>query len=130
MKKQILLVEDSPTQSKEYALILSKEGYEVEIAEDGIIALNMAATHPPDFIVLDVNLPGMDGFQVCRRLKRDPKLATIPVVMLTAEDTASDTLHGLESGADDYIPKDVFAIENLLSTLNALTTLPDKGGGI
>lgn len=127
--KCILLVEDSPTQSQQYAAHLRANNYETIIAEDGFLALNMAERHKPDLIVLDVNLPGLDGFQVCRRLKRDENLASIPVVMLTAADTAIDTLHGIEAGADDYIPKDVFAIENLLSTLQTLITQPATGGG-
>ena len=126
----ILLVEDSQTQAKEYKLRLEREGFNVTIAEDGITALSMAENIQPALIVLDVNLPGMNGFQVCKRLKRDDNLKAIPVVMLTTEDTVTDTITGLESGADDYIPKDVFAIENLLSTIRSLLELPDPRGGI
>ena len=125
---RILLVEDSPTQAKEYALFMQRAGYEVSIAEDGIIALNVVNDCKPHIIVLDVNLPGLNGFQVCRRLKRDNNTSHIPVVMLTSADNASDTLQGLEVGADDYIPKDNFAVENLLSTLQALQQATEGGG--
>jgi DNA-binding response OmpR family regulator len=117
---RVLLVEDSPTQAKEYSLYLQRAGYEVHIAEDGILALNLVDRVHPHVVILDVNLPGLNGFQVCRRLKRDNETAHIPIVMLTSADNANDTLQGLEAGADDYIPKDNFAIENLLSTLHTL----------
>jgi len=115
----ILLVEDSPTQAIEIAANLRRHGVEVVHAMDGVEALNMADQYNPVLIVLDVNLPRMDGFQVCRRLKRDPATQHIPVVMLTVADSSEATLQGLEAGADDYIPKDVFAHETLLSTLEA-----------
>lgn len=117
---RILLVEDSPTQAKEYAFHLSKAGYDVSIAQDGILALNMVISYQPHIIVLDINLPVLDGFQVCRRVKRDKDMKHIPIVMLTSADNMNANLKGLEAGADDYIPKDEFAIENLLSTLNGL----------
>lgn len=119
MTSSILLVEDSPTQAKEYGAYLRSAGYNVHIASDGFTALVMAR-HNTDAIVLDINLPGLDGFQVCRRLRRDPLTATTPIVMLTSVATAKDTLYGLESGANDYIPKDEFAIEQLLSSLETL----------
>ena len=115
----ILLVEDSPTQAIEIAANLRRHGVEVVHAMDGVEALNMVDQYNPVLIVLDVNLPRMDGFQVCRRLKRDPDTQHIPVVMLTAADSSEATLQGLEAGADDYIPKDVFAHETLISTLEA-----------
>lgn len=121
MKKSILLVEDSPTQAKEYASLLQREGYEVRVSADGFTALVMAR-HKTDAIVLDINLPGLDGFQVCRRLRRDPLTSTIPIIMLTSVATAKDTLAGLEAGANDYIPKDEFAVDQLLMSLNSLLT--------
>lgn len=119
-KGHILLVEDSPTQAKEYSLYLKRSGYSVTVAEDGIMALNMLDKLNVLAIVLDLNLPGMNGFQICKRLKRDQSTAHIPVVMLTSSDNATDTLTGIEAGADDYIPKDDFAVENLLATLSSL----------
>lgn len=85
----------------------------------GLTALRMVDELHPDLVVLDVNLPKMDGYQVCRRIKRDPNTAGIPVIMLTVADSSGATMTGLEAGADDYIPKDIFANENLISTLQA-----------
>jgi DNA-binding response OmpR family regulator len=119
MPALVLLVEDSPTQAMEIAANLQKYGFEVQIAQDGLTALRMVDELHPDLVVLDVNLPKMDGYQVCRRIKRDPNTAGIPVIMLTVADSSEATMTGLEAGADDYIPKDIFANENLISTLQA-----------
>lgn len=115
-----VIVEDSPTQAKQIAANLERYDVRTIIAYDGPDGLRAIDEHKPDLVVLDVNLPSMDGFQVCRRLKRDPQTRNIPVIMLTMEDDSEATLQGLEAGADDYIPKDMFAAENLLSTLTAL----------
>lgn len=116
----ILLVEDSPTQALEISAHLKRLGFTVLIAEDGVTGLRMVDEHHPNLVVLDVNLPRMDGFQVCRRLKRDPQTASIPVIMLTVSDSSESTLTGLEAGADDYIPKDMFASDNLIATMQSL----------
>ena len=125
MSKPLLavIVEDSPTQARQIKANLERFNVESIIAPDGPDGLRAVDEHQPDLVVLDVNLPTMDGFQVCRRLKRDPATANIPVIMLTMEDNSEATLEGLEAGADDYIPKDMFAAENLLSTLEALGLL-------
>lgn len=122
MSKPLLavIVEDSPTQARQIKANLERFNVDAIIAPDGPDGLRAVDEHQPDLVVLDVNLPTMDGFQVCRRLKRDPRTANIPVIMLTMEDNSEATLEGLEAGADDYIPKDMFAAENLFSTLEAL----------
>jgi DNA-binding response OmpR family regulator len=122
----VLIVEDSPTQAKKIAANLVKHGFRIVIAEDGVAGLQAVDEHQPQLIVLDVNLPRMDGYQVCYRLKRDPNTAHIPIIMLTVADSSEATLKGLEAGADDYIPKDVFAEENLVSTLRALNVVVDE----
>ncbi len=122
----VLLIEDSPTQAKEIAATLSKHSFTVLQAEDGLTGLTMVYNYRPDVIILDVNLPQMDGFQVCHRLKRDPGTASIPVIMLTVADSSHATLAGLEAGADDYIPKDIFAAENLIATLQSLIAPTDQ----
>jgi DNA-binding response OmpR family regulator len=116
MKRIVLVVEDSPTQAKQIVSLIG--GYNVKpiIAVDGLEALQLAASEAPVLIILDVNLPKMDGFQVCHRLKRDPMTCNIPIIMLTSADSSTATLHGLEVGADDYIPKDSYAMENLIAT--------------
>ncbi len=123
----VLIVEDSPTQARQVAANLAKHGIRTVVAGDGPEGLRAVDEQKPDLIVLDVNLPTMDGYQVCRRLKRDPNTASIPVIMLTEFDGSGATMRGLEAGADDYIPKDVFAVENLMATLEAFGIV--EGGG-
>ncbi len=116
----ILVVEDSPTQAEKMSALLSVLcGMRVIVAKDGIEALRSVEQNHPDLVILDVNLPRMDGFQVCKRLKRDPNTASIPIIMLTTSDSSEAARNGLEAGADDYIPKDVFATDNLLATMRA-----------
>lgn len=121
---QVLLIEDSPTQAREVAASMSYYNIDVLVAGDGPQGLRLAFELQPDLIVLDINLPTMSGYQVCRRLKREPRTQKIPVVMLTSADSPDAMLEGLEAGAADYIPKDAFAIENLSGTLQSLGLLP------
>jgi DNA-binding response OmpR family regulator len=116
----ILIVEDSPTQALRLKLVLEKAGLEVEIAQSGQDGLAQAMANLPRAVVLDVNLPDIDGFQVCQQLKSQAQTVDIPVIMLTVKDRATDTLSGLEAGADAYIPKDDFAETNLLQALRDL----------
>ncbi len=116
----LVLIEDSPTQAQQIATHLSGFGFEVYVATDGPEGLQLVDEVQPVAVVLDVNLPSMNGFQVCRRLKRDENLAHIPVIMLTSADGSDDILQGLDMGATDYIPKDAYASDNLVATLDAL----------
>jgi DNA-binding response OmpR family regulator len=120
MAHDVLLIEDSPTQAAQIKATLESVGLTVRVAYDGPDGLRMVLEQKPALIVLDVKLPTMDGFQVCRRLKRAPETATIPVIMLTEKDGAQATMSGLQAGADDYIPKDIFATEHLMNTLQEL----------
>ena len=124
---RILLIEDSPTQADQIAAQLKNHGFEVEIATDGPDGLRAAAESEPDVILLDINLPSMSGYQVCSRLKRDNITTDIPVIMLTASDSSDDILRGLNVGATDYIAKDAFAADNLITTLRALGLLESDG---
>lgn len=101
-KPFILLVDDDPNISRLVQLYLEKEGFEVKTADRGDDALAMFRKMPPDLILLDVMLPGMDGWQVCRTIR---KTSSIPIIMLTAKDETFDKVLGLELGADDYIIK-------------------------
>jgi DNA-binding response OmpR family regulator len=99
---RILVVDDDPTVADVVARYLLRDGHEVECVADGRAALARARESPPDLIVLDLMLPGMDGLEVCRRLR---ETSPVPVVMLTALGEETDRLVGLETGADDYVTK-------------------------
>ena len=98
----ILLVDDDATVTEVLSRYLEREGFAVEAVADGDTALAAARATPPDLVVLDLMLPGIDGLEVCRRLRED---APVPVVMLTARGDESDRIAGLELGADDYVVK-------------------------
>ncbi len=95
----------------------------MRVVNDGPDAIREALENPPQLIVLDIQLPSMDGYQVCRRLKRAEETKDIPVIMLTDKAGAKETMIGLKAGADDYIPKDIFASEHLMETLKELGVL-------
>jgi two-component system, OmpR family, phosphate regulon response regulator PhoB len=120
MAIDVLLIEDSKTQAAQIKATLESVGLQVRVAYDGQDGLREVMERRPDLIVLDVKLPGMDGFQVCRRLKRTPETQSIPIIMLTEKDGAQSTMSGIQAGADDYIPKDIFATEHLVNTLQQL----------
>jgi len=107
MTARILVVDDIPANVKLLEAKLSAEYYDVLTAENGADALAIAESKAPDLILLDVMMPEMDGFEVCRRLKAEPQTAHIPVVMVTALSEVSDRVHGLECGADDFLSKPV-----------------------
>ncbi|MGV8145404.1 MAG: response regulator [Alkaliphilus sp.] len=115
MSEKILLVEDEKTISDIVKFNLEREGYIVETALDGKDALEKAFECKPDLILLDVMLPKMDGFQVCRKLREK---ITVPILMLTAKDEELDKVLGLEMGADDYITKP-FGMRELLARVKA-----------
>ena len=102
---KVLLVEDDPIQASATKEILSKLGYEVLWAEDGINAIKLVKSQKPDIVLLDVILPGMDGYEVCRWLKLEETTKGIPIIMLTVKKELSDKISGLHIGADDYLPK-------------------------
>lgn len=109
---RILLAEDEPRISSFVNKGLSANGFSVSVAEDGITAFDYASTGEFDLMILDVGLPGMDGFEVLRKLRAARN--TMPVIMLTARDSVQDTVSGLEGGADDYMAKP-FRFEELLA---------------
>lgn len=114
--KKILIVEDESSISDFVKLELEYEGYQVSIKEDGREGLKEALENDYDLIILDIMLPSMNGFEICRRLKREKNT---PIIMLSAKDSVTDKVNGLQIGADDYIPKP-FAIEELLARINAV----------
>jgi DNA-binding response OmpR family regulator len=106
--KRILVIEDDP-----------------DTASDGAAGLRLAVDRPPDLVLLDVNLPGMDGFEVCRHLRKDAATAATPVIMLTARIGESDRVAGLELGADDYITKP-FSPKEALARIRAVLRRSDR----
>lgn len=115
---RILIVEDNPDILANVIDYLQLKGYTVDCAQDGLSGLHLAVTEPYDLIVLDVMLPGIDGYQICKRLREDARL-DIPIIMLTARDTLDDRIRGLDTGADDYLVKP-FALSELLARIQAV----------
>ncbi|NLJ79570.1 MAG: response regulator transcription factor [Firmicutes bacterium] len=113
MSIKVLIVEDEEKFARFVEMELNYEGYKVDKAFDGRTGLEMAQTGEYDLVLLDIMLPGLNGMEVLRRLRRT---ASVPVIMLTARDTVVDKVSGLDSGADDYITKP-FAIEELLARI-------------
>jgi putative two-component system response regulator len=102
---KVLIVDDLPDNSTLLAHLVKDQGYEASMASNGRQALDLAAAERPDVILLDVMMPGMDGIEVCRRLKADEELRNIPVILVTAKDLDKDVVRGLDAGADDYVTK-------------------------
>lgn len=103
--ERILVVEDEPEIQELVGYHLTREGYRVTCTASGEQALAAVRRDPPDLILLDLMLPGVDGLEVCQRLKADPSTRCVPVVILTAKSEEADMVSGLELGADDYLPK-------------------------
>jgi two-component system response regulator MprA len=116
MNERILIIEDDTAILKVLQRGLAYEGYTVDVATDGRTGLNLAHDHHPDLVILDWMLPGMDGLEVCRRLRLQGGL---PILMLTAKDTIQDRVQGLDAGADDYIVKP-FNLDELTARIRAL----------
>ena len=114
MKPRILVVDDEPEAVELIEFNLKQSGYTVSTAADGADALKKARSQPPDLIVLDVMLPEMDGFEICKTLRLDPSTARVPIIMLTAKAAEIDRVLGLELGADDYLTKPFSTRELLL----------------
>lgn len=113
---RILVVDDDPTVAEVVARYLERDGYDVETVADGRTALDRALAAPPDLVVLDLMLPGIDGLEVCRRLRA---LAPVPIVVLTARGQESDRIIGLDLGADDYVAKP-FSTKELVARVRAV----------
>lgn len=119
MKEKILIVDDEKDIVKMLDYNLKKEGFRTVAASEGEGALDKAAREHPDLILLDLMLPEVDGLDVCKTLKKEPKTAGIPVIMLTAKTQESDKIVGLELGADDYVTKP-FSPRELIARIKAV----------
>lgn len=115
----VLIVDDEDDILALLAYNFKRAGFEVELARDGVEALEKAARLQPDVIILDIMMPNMDGIEVCRRIRRDARLRTTPILMLTARTEEQDQIQGLEVGADMYVGKPV-SVPVLLSQTRAL----------
>jgi len=104
-KEKILIVEDEKNLAKLIRYNMEREGYECYMAKSGEEAIGLLNKHAVDMILLDIMLPGMDGFEVCRKIKQSDKLSNIPIIMVTAKGAEVDRVVGLELGADDYVVK-------------------------
>ncbi len=114
---RVLLAEDDATISDPLSRALRREGYAVDVAEDGRVALTLAEGEAPDLVILDIGLPYLDGLEVCRRMRQEG--LTCPVLILTARGDEVDTVVGLDAGADDYVTKP-FRLAELLARVRAL----------
>jgi DNA-binding response OmpR family regulator len=115
--QRILVIDDDPAVTSLLKRGLSYEGYQVDTAPTGMAGLAVARERPPDLVILDIMMPGIDGLEVLRRLRAAD--ARLPVLLLTAKDAPADQVHGLESGADDYVLKP-FTFDVLLARVRAL----------
>ena len=123
--RTVLIVEDSPAQALALHRLLEQEGLQVLWAPDGRVGVTMAQQYVPDAIVLDIEMPKMDGFEACRRLKENAQTASIPIVMLTVHTEPASLMQGIDLGAIDFIPKDAFSDRVLVETLRQLQILDD-----
>jgi DNA-binding response OmpR family regulator len=126
---KILIVDDDPDVRSLYRLVLKQEGLEVIEAESGREALAKVRTESPALILLDIMMPEMDGYEVCRRLRADPQTASVPVLMCSAKGTSDDRKTGLRVGADDFVTKSAgprVLVDRILSLLSA--SLPTSDG--
>jgi signal transduction histidine kinase len=127
----VLIVDDDPTAREALVATLEGEGYDLQLAKDGIQALRMLKQLQPDLILLDVMMPAMDGFEVCRRIRATPSHAEVPIILLTALDDRDSLLRGIESGADDFLPKppdrrELIARVRTITRLNRYRTLMEQ----
>ncbi len=103
----ILLIEDSPTDAHAYGAVLRSNGHDVRTASSGEEGMEMAQTHAPDVIIMDIVMPGVNGFQATRELRRRSDTSSIPIIMMSTKDQETDRIWGLRQGAFDYLVKPV-----------------------
>ncbi len=115
----VLIIDDSPTELHLFQNMLEKAGFETLVADSGEEGLRQARTSRPDCILMDVVMPGMNGFQATRRLTKDPATAAIPVIMITTNDQETDKIWGMRQGAVEYLVKPI-ADKELVAKINAV----------
>ena len=122
MARKVLIVEDDNNIAELLHLYLEKESFETVVAEDGLKGLELFEAFQPDLVLLDIMMPGMDGWSVCRKIRESSK---VPIIMLTAKGETTDKVSGLEMGADDYVVKP-FEIKELLARIHAVMRRTDS----
>ena len=124
---RVLVVEDEPDIAEIISYNLQREGYAVGVRDNGHEALESIQREPPDLVILDLMLPGLDGIEVCRQMRADPRTANVPVIMVTAKGEESDVVLGLGIGADDYLRKP-FSPRELTARIRAILRRGKTGG--
>lgn len=127
---KVLVVDDDPDIRSLYQLALSLEGLQVIEAESGQEALSKARTEDPDLIILDIMMPEMDGYEVCRRLRADPRTARVPVLICSSKETSNDRKNGMLVGADGFVTKSAgphVLLDRIYSLLSDSLTGRDRG---
>ena len=119
MANKIVVIEDDPHILKLISQTLQREGYEVITASDGTEGLRRVKEAHPHLVVLDISLPGLDGYQICHQLRSEQATSQLPVIMVTAMSRPSDQRRGFENGADDYLPKP-FVLAELVTRVQSL----------
>lgn len=127
-KKRILIIEDELDMAELVAMRLKKEGYAVDVTNDGAEGLKQAQASPPDLIVLDLMLPGMSGTDIAQQIRNDPRTSSVPIIMATAKSEESDVVVGLHLGADDYVTKP-FSMSVLAARVAAVLRRSSAAGG-
>ena len=127
----VLIVDDDMTARETLIAMLEGEGYDLQVAKDGLQALQRLEQLQPDLILLDVMMPGMDGYEVCRRIRSTPERAEVPIILLTALDDRTSLVRGIESGADDFLSKpadrrELIARVRTITRLNRYRTLVEQ----
>jgi len=128
-KKKILIVDDEKHLVSLVSLHMRLSGYEVLVASDGEKALALAKEEKPDLVILDLMLPKIDGWEVCKRLRKESRIGDIPVIMLTARSETGDKLKGFECGADDYVTKP-FSPRELVARVKRVLARAEKGSSV
>lgn len=131
MAKKILIIEDDPGTSRLVDYSLKQEGYDVITSSNGLDGLRKALNESPDLVILDVMLPGLDGFEICYRLKAEPSTANLPILMFSAKAQEIDKDTGKRVGADDYLTKPSAPADIISHVANLLTkkALQEKTNG-
>ena len=129
ISQKILVIEDDPSFQRYLSFILEKEGYQVVLASNGLVGLRKAKEESPDLLISDVMLPGLDGFEICHRLRSDPATAGLPILMLSAKGQESDKQTASRMGANEFYVKPVDRQVLLNKVKELLAGKEEKGDG-